>query len=59
MFVEFKWLGKSVDYVRDKNIKDGGIVYWNRPLPSDKIYKTNINILIELIKEINEENIIS
>ena len=59
LFVEFKWLGKSVDYVRDKNIKDGGIVYWNRPLPSDKIYKTNINILIELIKEINEENIIS
>ena len=59
LFVEFKWLGKSVDYARDKNIKDGGIVYWNRPLPSDKIYKTNINILIELIKEINEKNIIS
>jgi len=59
LFVEFKWLGKSVDYVRDKNIKDGGIVYWNRPLPSNKIYKDNINSLTELIKEINEENIIS
>ena len=55
LFVEFKWLGKSVDYVRDKNIKDGGIVYWNRPLPTKDIYKTNINILIELVKEINDE----
>ena len=59
LFVEFKWLGKNVDYVRDKNIKDGGMVYWNRPVPTKDIYKTNINILIELIKEINEENIIS
>ena len=59
LFVEFKWLGKSVDYVRDKNIKDGGIVYWNRPLPSNKIYKDNINSLIELIRKINEKNIIS
>ena len=27
LFVEFKWLGKNVDYVRSKDIKDGGIVY--------------------------------
>jgi len=55
LFVEFRWLGKNVDYVRDKNIKDGGMIYWNRPVPTKDIYKTNINILIELIKEINEE----
>ena len=48
LFVEFKWLGKNVDYVRDKNIKDGGMVYWNRPLPSNKIYKDNISILVKL-----------
>ena len=59
LFVEFKWLGKNVDYVRDKNIKDGGMIYWNRPVPSKDIFKTNINILIELIRKINEENIIS
>ena len=59
LFVEFKWIGKDVIYLRDKNIKDGGMVYWNRPVPTKDIYKTNINILIELIKEINEENIIS
>ena len=55
LFVEFKWLGKNVDYVRDKNIKDGGIVYWNRPVPTKDIYKTNINILIELIEEIKND----
>ena len=52
LFVEFKWLGKNVDYVRDKNIKDGGMVYWNRPLPSNKIYKDNISILVNTIKTI-------
>ena len=59
LFVEFRWLGKNVDYVRDKNIKDGGMVYWNRPVPSKDIFKSNINILIELIRKIDEENIIS
>jgi hypothetical protein len=52
LFVEFRWLGKNVDYVRDKNIKDGGIVYWNRPQPTKEIYNSNINILVELIKEL-------
>ena len=52
LFVEFKWLGKNVDYIRDKNIKDGGHVYWNRPTPTEQIYKNNINILISLIKSI-------
>ena len=52
LFVEFRWLGKNVDYVRDKNIKDGGMVYWNRPQPTKEIYFNNINILVELIKEL-------
>ena len=52
LFVEFRWLGKNVDYVRDKNIKDGGMVYWNRPQPTKEIYFNNINILVELIKKI-------
>ena len=52
LFVEFRWLGKNVDYVRDKNIKDGGMVYWNRPQPTKEIYNNNINILVELIKEL-------
>jgi len=55
LFVEFRWLGKNVEYVRDKNIKDGGMVYWNRPVPTKDIYKNNINILIELIRKIDEE----
>src|SRR5210317_2436674 len=52
LFVEFKWLGKNVEYVRDKNIEDGGLVYWNRPIPTKQIYKDNINILVDLIKKI-------
>ena len=52
LFVEFKWLGKSVEYVRDKNIQDGGMIYWNRPIPTKQIYKDNINILVDLIKRI-------
>ena len=54
LFVEFKWLGKNVEYVRDKNIKDGGMVYWNRPMPTKKIYKENLSILIKLINNIRE-----
>ncbi len=52
LFVEFKWLGKPVKYLRDKNIQDGGSVYWNRPTPTEQIYKNNINILVSLIKSI-------
>ena len=50
LFVEFRWLGKDVEYLRDKNIKDGGIIYWNRPVPTKEIYSNNINILIDLIR---------
>jgi hypothetical protein len=28
------------------------MVYWNRPLPSNKTYKNNLNILVNLIKSI-------
>lgn len=52
LFVEFKWLGKNVEYVRDKNIKDGGMVYWNRPIPTNEIYKKNISILVKLYEKI-------
>ena len=55
LFLEFKWLGKNVDYVRSKDIKDGGMVYWNRPMPTNEIYKKNISILVKLY----EKNIIS
>ena len=54
LFVEFKWLGKNVDYVRSKDIKDGGMVYWNRPMPTRKIYKDNLNVLIKLINDQRE-----
>ena len=54
LFVEFKWLGKNVEYVRDKNIKDGGMIYWNRPMPTKKIYKDNLNVLIKLINDQRE-----
>lgn len=49
---ECKWLGKEVIYLRDKNIKDGGPVYFKRPVPTKEMYKENINILVELINKI-------
>ena len=53
LFLEFKWLGKNVDYVRSKDIKDGGMVYWNRPMPTNEIYLNNISILVKLYEKIN------
>ena len=47
---ECKWLGKKVIYLRDKNIQDGGPVYFNRPVPTEQMYKDNINILIKELK---------
>lgn len=49
---ECKWLGKEVIYLRDKNIKDGGPVYYNRPVPTKQMYSNNLNILVKLIKSI-------
>ena len=52
---ECQWLGKEVVYERSRNRKDGGIIYWNRPVPTEQMYSENINILVEVIKEINEK----
>ena len=52
---ECKWLGKEVLYLRDKNIKDGGLVYMNRPVPTKQMYSDNLNILVELISDIKCE----
>ena len=50
---ECRYFKKGFIYLRDKNIKDGGSVYWNRPSNclTDKINKNNINVLIEEINE--------
>ena len=56
---ECKWLEKEVIYLRDKDIKDGGPVYFKRPVPTKQMYSDNINILVKMIKAINEKNIIS
>tara|TARA_B100000085_G_C18513685_1_gene500753 strand:- start:498 stop:1418 length:921 start_codon:yes stop_codon:yes gene_type:complete len=55
---ECKWLGKEVIYTekREKMIKDGGAIYWNRPVPTAKMYSDNINILVNMIKAINNDN---
>jgi len=49
---ECQWLGKDVDYLRDKNIKDGGMVYWNRETfdISDERNQDNMNVLISTIE---------
>jgi len=49
---ECKWLEKEVIYLRDKDIKDGGSVYFKRPVPTKQMYSDNINILVKLIKSI-------
>jgi len=49
---ECKWLGKEVIYLRDKDIKDGGPVYFKRPVPTKEMYSDNLNILVRLIKSI-------
>ena len=49
---ECKWLGKDVIYLRDHSIKDGGKVYWKRPVPTEQMYSDNINILVEMIRNI-------
>lgn len=49
---ECKWLGKEVVYLRDKNIRDGGPVYFKRPVPTEQMYSENINILVKLLKSL-------
>ena len=45
----------SHPHLRDKNINDGGPVYMNRPVPTKEMYKSNINILVELIENIKSD----
>ena len=42
---------KNIEYLRDKNIKDGP-VYMKRPVPTKEMYKENAKILVDLIKSI-------
>mgnify|MGYP006225226863 CR=1 FL=1 len=51
LFVEFKWLGKNIEYLRDKNIRDGGMIYWNRPIPTPSLYYANINVFVGLFEK--------
>lgn len=49
---ECRYFKKGFIYLRDKNIKDGGSVYYKRPANclTDKVNKENINVLISEIK---------
>ena len=47
---ECKWLGKEVIYLRDKNIKDGGPVYWDRPAKCLTEQKDKIENLLKYLK---------
>ena len=49
IFQECKYFGKEVIYLRDKNIHDGGSVYWKR-----EIVKPNISPILEAIEELND-----
>ena len=51
LFVEFKWLGKNVEYVRNMNIKDGGPVYWKRPANclTDNVNENNFKQITNII----------
>ena len=48
---ECKYFGKKVIYLRDRNIKDGGPVYWDRPANclTDGVNYDNIEVLTKII----------
>ena len=50
---ECRWLGKDVIYLRDKNIKDGGPVYWNRPAKCLTEQKDKIENLLQCLTTAN------
>lgn len=50
IFQECKYYGKNVIYQRDKDIKDGGSVYWQR-----KIKKPDITAIEKAMKELEHE----
>jgi hypothetical protein len=49
IFQECKYYGKDVVYLRDKNIQDGGSVYWKRD-----IKQPNIQPIVTAVEELNE-----
>ena len=49
---ECKWLGKEVIYLRDKSIKDGGPVYWERPAKCLTEQKDKIENLLRWIEKL-------
>jgi hypothetical protein len=49
IFQECKYYGKDVLYLRDKNIQDGGSVYWKRD-----IKQPNIQPIVTAVEELNE-----
>ena len=51
---ECQWLGKDIDYLRDKNIKDGGLVYLNRETfdISDERNADNMKVLTNTIENV-------
>jgi predicted ATP-dependent Lon-type protease len=51
---ECRYFKKGFIYLRDKNIKDGGSVYFNRPANclTDKVNKKNIDVLVSEINNV-------
>ena len=51
---ECRYFKKGFIYLRDKNIKDGGSVYYNRPANclTDKVNKKNIDVLVSEINNV-------
>ena len=51
---ECRYFNKGFIYLRDKNIQDGGSVYFNRPANclTDKVNKKNIDVLISEINNV-------
>jgi hypothetical protein len=50
---ECRYFKKGFVYLRNKNIKDGGSVYYNRPVNclTDKVNKDNIDVLVKGLNE--------
>ena len=51
---ECRYFKKGFIYLRDKSIKDGGSVYYNRPSNclTDKVNKKNIDVLVSEINNV-------
>ena len=49
IFQECKYYGKDVVYLRDKNIQDGGSVYWRRDCKDP-----DVTPIVQVVEELNE-----